>query len=192
MSIFETIKKRRSIGKMTDQRPSRQQIERLLEAATHAPNHHNAQPWHFVVLAGQARAEIGGIMADSLVTRLEDPKGPTGQALIAKERNKLMRAPVVIAVISEHAQQPNVLDIENIEATAAAVENMLLVADELELAAMWRTGEPAHDPTVKSRLGFSEQDEIVAFLYVGYPTIQAPIREPIPFSEKTRWLGWEE
>ena len=62
-SVFETIKNRRSMGKMTPERPSRQQIERLLEAASHAPNHHNAQPWKFIVLAGSAREELGALMA---------------------------------------------------------------------------------------------------------------------------------
>ena len=39
MTVFDIIQQRRSIGKMTDERPTREQIERLLEAATHAPNH---------------------------------------------------------------------------------------------------------------------------------------------------------
>ena len=51
---------------MTSERPTREQIELLLEAATHAPNHHNAQPWKFIVLAGHAREELGTVMAMSL------------------------------------------------------------------------------------------------------------------------------
>ena len=50
MHVFDLIKRRRSIGKMTGERPTREQIERLLEAATHAPNHHKVQPWKFIVL----------------------------------------------------------------------------------------------------------------------------------------------
>ena len=70
MSIFETIKNRRSIGKMTEQRPTRQQIERMLEAATHAPNHHKVEPWKFFVLAGEVRRELGQVMAEALAERL--------------------------------------------------------------------------------------------------------------------------
>ena len=66
MSVFETIKRRRSIGKMTAERPTRQQIEKLLEAATHAPNHHKVEPWKFFVLAGKAREALGAVMAESL------------------------------------------------------------------------------------------------------------------------------
>src|SRR5437763_4514875 len=112
MSVFDTIKQRRSIGKMTGERPARGQIERLLEAATHAPNHHKVQPWKFVVLAGKAREELGAIMAEALAGRLEDTTGEKAQALINKEQGKLLRSPVVIVVVAEPPNQPNVLEIE--------------------------------------------------------------------------------
>src|SRR6266566_4831196 len=67
MSVFDVIQRRRSIGKMTEERPTRKQIERLLEAATHAPNHHKVEPWRFFVLAGEARKELGEVMAEALV-----------------------------------------------------------------------------------------------------------------------------
>lgn len=192
MSTFETIARRRSIGKMTGERPTREHIERILEAGTHAPNHHNAQPWKFFVLAGEARAQLGEIMAEALLARSGDKLvGDKGKAVLDKERNKLLRAPVVIAVAAEHAQQSNVLEIENIEAASAAVENMLLVAEELGLAAMWRTGDAAYDPRVKAWLGLESEDHIVAFVYLGYPSIPRQERRPIPAQEKTTWLGWE-
>lgn len=192
MSIFDIIKHRRSIGKMTAERPSREQIERLLEAATHAPNHRHTQPWKFIVLAGDARAKLGEVMARSLAARIGETMGGKTEAILNKERHKLLRSPVVIVVVSEPPHQPNVVEIENIEATAAAVENMLLVGEEMGLACMWRTGDAAFDPRVKHWLGLSPDETIVSFLYVGYPAIPHLERQPIPYQEKTIWLGWEE
>ncbi len=191
MSVFETIKNRRSIGKMTPERPSRQQIERLLEAATHAPNHHNAQPWKFIVLAGKAREELGALMAENLAGRLEDSHSEKAQAMLNKERTKLVRSPVVIVVAAEMPRQPNVLEIENIEAAAAATQNMLLLGEEMGLACMWRTGDAAYDARVKQWLGLAPEEHIVAFLYAGFPAIPRLERKPIPFEEKTTWIGWE-
>jgi len=108
MGIFDIIKRRRSIGKMTSERPTREQIERILEAATHAPNHHKVQPWKFIVLAGHAREELGRIMAESLAERLEDTSSEKAQALLNKERSKLLRSPVVIAVAAERTNSPKV------------------------------------------------------------------------------------
>ncbi len=192
MSVFETIKNRRSTGKMTPERPSRQQIERLLEAATHAPNHHNAQPWKFIVLAGKAREELGALMAGVLADRLGETNSEKARAMLNKERNKLMRSPVVIVVAAEMPRQPNVLEIENIEAAAAATQNMLLAGEEMGLACMWRTGDAAYDARVKRWLGLAPEEHIVAFLYAGFPAIPRLERKPIPFEEKTTWRGWEE
>jgi nitroreductase len=192
MHVFDVIKRRRSIGKMTGERPTREQIEQLLEAATHAPNHHKVQPWKFIVLAGNAREELGAVMAESLAGRLEETSSDKAQAVLNKERNKLLRSPVVIVVVAKPPHQPNVLEIENIEAAAAAVQNMLLAAEELGLACMWRTGDAAYDPHVKQWLGLAPGEHIVAFLYAGYPAIPRLERVPISFEEKTTWLGWEE
>lgn len=192
MHVFDVIKRRRSIGKMTGERPTREQIELLLEAATHAPNHHHVQPWKFIVMSGNAREELGIVMAMSLANRLEETTSEKAQAILNKERNKPLRSPVVIVVAAESPKQPKVMEIENIEATAAAVQNMLLMAEEMGLACMWRTGDAAYDPHVKQWLGLESGDQIVAFLYVGYPAIPRLERIPISFKEKTTWSGWDE
>jgi nitroreductase len=192
MTVFETIKRRRSIGKMTAQSPTRAQVEQILEAATHAPNHHKVEPWRFIVLAGKARNELGEIMAATLAEKLASTEQTNAQAIIEKERNKPLRSPVLIVVAAEHARQPKVLDIENIEAAAAGVQNMLLTAEEMGLAAMWRTGDGVYDLNVKKWLGLAPEDHIVAFLYLGYPAIEAQERQPQTIENKTAWLGWEE
>jgi nitroreductase len=192
MHVFDTIKRRRSIGKMTSEQPTRKQIERLLEAATHAPNHHKVQPWKFIVLAGNAREELGVVMAESLADRMEETSSYKAQAMLNKERNKPLRSPIVIVIAAESPNQPKVIEIENIEATAAAVQNMLLTAEEMGLACMWRTGDAAYDPHVKQWLGLAPGEHIVAFLYAGYPAMPRLERVPISFEEKTTWLGWEE
>jgi len=192
MYVFDLIKRRRSIGKMTSERPTREQIEQLLEAATHPPNHHKTQPWKFTVLAGNAREELGTAMALSLAGRLEETSSDKAQAILNKERNKPLRSPVVIVVAAEAPNQPNVMEIENIEATAAAVQNMLLTAEEMRLACMWRTGDAAYDPHVKQWLGLESGEHIIAFLYVGYPAIPRLERVPISYKDKTTWQGWEK
>ena len=192
MGVFETIKSRRSIGHMTEERPTRKQIERMLEAATHAPNHHKVEPWKFFVLTGKAREELGAVMAGSLAERLGNLPDDKAAPLLSKERSKLLRSPVVIVTVAEKPSQPKVLEIENIEATATAVQNMLLTAEEMGLACKWRTGEPAYDPRVKQWLGLAPEESIVAFVYVGFPAMPKLERHPTPFDEKTTWLGWEE
>jgi nitroreductase len=188
MTTFETIKQRRSIGKMTGEMPSKEQIERILEAATHAPNHHKTEPWRFFVLGGKARVELGEIMRTSLAARMTETTSDKARALLDKEKNKPLRSPIVIVVASDYPMQPGVLDIENVEAVSAAVQNMLLTIEEMRLAAQWRTGDAAYDPHVKQWLGLAPEDHIVALVYLGYSAIPRTERRPIPFAEKTTWM----
>jgi nitroreductase len=191
-TVFETIQHRRSVGKVDERQPTREQITKILEAATHAPNHHKVEPWRFFVLADKARQELGEIMAASLAKRLADTTSEKAQAMLEKERNKPLRAPVILIAVAEHPTQPNVLEIENIMAVAAAVQNMLLTAEELGLACMWRTGDAAYDPKVKQWLNIEPEDHIVAFIYLGYPAIALQDSHPQPVENKTSWLGWTE
>src|SRR5260370_31680414 len=109
MSVFEVIARRRSIGKMTGEQPTRSQIELILAAATHAPNHHNAQPWRFFVLAGSARAELGEVIAESLLAGLDNLDTEKGRAMVGNGRNKLLRAPIVILAAAQYPEHNNVL-----------------------------------------------------------------------------------
>lgn len=187
--VFAIIKQRRSIGQFTQDQPTRTQIERLLEAATYAPNHHITEPWRFFVLTGAAREELGEIMATALRARLNEQDGEAVQQRLWKEKRKPLRAPVIITVVTKVALDEKELMIEDIEATAAAVQNMLLAAEEQGLGAIWRTGDAAYDPLVKHWFGLAPDDHIVAFVYVGFPAQARQMRVPTHFAAKTTWLS---
>ena len=105
-----------------------------------------------------------------------------------KERAKPLRSPVLIAVGVDKPTESKVLEIENICATAAACENILLAAHALGLAAQWRTGDAARDPMIKKFLGFAEDQNIISFLYIGYPDV-TPEAVPRPgFEDRTVWM----
>ncbi|GHO93001.1 nitroreductase [Reticulibacter mediterranei] len=195
VQVLNTIKQRRSVGHVSQEQPSREAIERLLEAGTFAPSHHVTEPWRFFVLTGSARQALGDVMANSLKTRLEQSSHepiPVAnlQKKMLRERAKPMRAPVIVVVaITEVQQLQGDYPIECVEAAGAAVQNMMLAAEEIGLATVWRTGDTAYDPMVKRWFGLKKDDLIVAFLYVGYPMTARPMRIPTHFSVKTTWLS---
>jgi nitroreductase len=187
--IFDIIKQRRSVSQFTQDQPEHSQIERLLEAATYAPNHYVAEPWHFFVLTGEARERLGEMMATSLRTRLNEVDSEAAQLRLWRERQKPLRAPVIITVVTKGELRKEEPVIEDVEAAAAAVQNMLLAAEELGLGAMWRTGDSAYDPLIKNWFGLQEEDHIVGFIYVGLPVYARQRRVPTHFSAKTTWLS---
>jgi nitroreductase len=131
-------------------------------------------------------------MGESLKAKLGNTTDDKAQALLEKEYRKLLRAPVVIIAASLKPSSHKVVDIENVEAVAAAVQNMLLAAHEIGLGAIWRTGDAAYDPAIKAFLGLEPEEHLVAFVYLGYPAMPNTERTSNQFENKTRWLGWED
>jgi nitroreductase len=189
VQVLNTIKRRRSVGHVSKEQPSQEEIERLLEAATYAPSHHVTEPWRFFVLTGSAREALGDVTAASLQARLGECDSETVKKKLARERAKTLRAPVIIVVAITGVQQLQGYPIECVEAASAAVQNMLLAGEEMGLATVWRTGDQAYDPMVKRWFGLQRDDLIVGFIYVGYPMTTRPIRIPTHFSVKTTWLS---
>jgi nitroreductase len=190
---LDAIARRRSVITQKPDRPDQATIRQLLEAAIRAPNHHQNEPWRFIVLAGKARERLGDLFADIARAKPSLPEGIGGDAVVEAERRKPLRGPVVIVVASVKNDHPKALPIEDVEATAAAVENLLIAAEALGLAAAWRTGEHAYDDRVKEHLGLRPADVIVGFVYVGYPAAAAaPATPRTPVDQLTRWDGWEE
>ncbi len=184
MDVIEAIHTRQSIGKVKPDPVPRELIERLLSAAVQAPNHHKVRPWRFVVMTGAARERLGETMVNSL--RVRAPEA-TGEALM-KERARPLRAPIVIAVAVDKPSIPKAVEIENVCAVAAAIQNLLLAAHGLGLAAMWRTGAAATDPAVKTFLGFAPDQHLIGFIYIGYAE-SAPNPPARPsFEDRTVWM----
>lgn len=190
MNILEAIRTRRSIGKVLPEPVPRETIEQLLNAAVHAPNHHRNLPWRFWALTGAAREEFGDVLGAIAREKLADPSGADVQDQVARQRAKALRAPVIVVVAVDQTPAQKVLKIENIEAGAAAVQNLLLAAHALGLGAIWRTGAAAYHPAMKAHFGLAPEDEIIGFVYIGYPAKQP---EPVERSANgsVSWWGWE-
>jgi len=178
---------------MRQDEPSRELIERVLEAGVHAPNHHDTQPWRFFVLTREARSEFGEVLAQALKQRLGEAAADLAvlEAQMRGERAKPMRSPVLVVVGVSCEHDDEMTRREDLQAASAALQNMLIAANALDLAAIWRTGDGAYDDSVKAHFGLRAQDEIAGILYLGYPDETLP---PMPertreYASKTEWRG---
>jgi nitroreductase len=181
--VLTAIRDRRSVGKVTTEVPPRELIWQLLEAGTWAPNHHLTEPWRFVVLEGDARVALGEVMGEVDAARFDDPE--KGAEAAAKTARKPLRAPYVIAVGVE--PDPTAPEIEELCSGAAAAQNMLLAAEALGLAAIWRSGWIAFTPEVREHLGFSASGKVLGFIYVGFAAGEKPTRTRRAASDVTSW-----
>jgi nitroreductase len=182
-TVSETIRTRRSNLNVDLQRPvPREIIEELINLAVTAPNHYRTNPWRFAVMTGDARVRVGNIVAQVAASQ-PDAK----EAVVERQRVQFLRAPAVIAVAAAADPDP-IRHHENKHAVAAGVQNVLLGATAMGLASAWRSGPAMTDPTtsrqVKEALGLAPTDEIVSFIYLGYP-VGAPGSKETPTATVT-------
>jgi len=187
--VLTAIKRRRSIGKMTSELPDRALIERILEAGTWAPNHHLTEPWRFFVLEGSARARLGEVMAKVAASR--EPSAEAAHSAAERAAGKPLRAPWVIGIAVEPADDPSIPELEEIAAGCAAAQNMLLATDALGLAAIWRSGWITFEPEIRTFFGLSPRARMLGFIYVGFPAMPPPARSRRNVAEVTTWMGKE-
>lgn len=184
MDVLEAIHHRHSQGKVKPDPVPHELIEELLDAAVQAPNHYKVRPWRFVVLTGEGRNRLGAVMAESQLQR--HPEFPS--EAFDKCRALPLRSPVLIAVGVDKPSEAKVLEIENVCAAAAAIENLLLAAEALGLGAKWRTSDWARDPLVKKFLGFEPDQHIIGFIYIGYPEVSSGPPARPSFEDRTVWM----
>jgi nitroreductase len=184
MNLFTAIDTRSSSLKLTAPGPSHADLERILLAGTRAPDHGKLAPWRFVVLEGNSRAVLGNAMAEVMRAGRSD----CTEASLAIERDKPMRAPTIIAVAAHLVRLHKVPELEQVQAVAAAVQNMFLAAHALGHGAMWKTGAATRALQVREALGFTADEELVAFLYLGTNATPGPVRVG-SLDGKVRWMA---
>jgi nitroreductase len=170
MDALEAMTSRLSAVQLAEPGPDDRALDAMLRAAMRAPDHGRLKPWRFIVLRGAARERFGEVLAEAL-RRREPGASP---AVLERERQKPMRAPLMLIVAAKTVASPKVPVVEQVVAAGAAAENVMIAAHAMGYGAMWRTGEPAYDAHVKEALGLAADDGIIGFIYLGTPVGKPP------------------
>ena len=144
--------------------PDDADLRRILRTGLRVPDHGRLTPWRFIVIRGEAREKLGGVLAETF-----ERKNPDAiDEQIEIERERLTRAPVVVAVVSKVVKEHKIPEWEQILSSGAACQTMLIAALSMGYAAQWITEWYAYDPDVKAALGVGAEDRIAGFLYLGH------------------------
>ena len=152
ISAMQAIKDRRSIRKFKPDAISEMDLHTILEAGIAAPSSKNRQPWHFTVVRGDAKEELAQVMERGLNLEIKahEPFLPDSMKFINgafTSVNVMREAPVVVLVSNDLGRctdfasnlsvDERVAELCNVQSVAAAVENMLLAAQELGIGSLW-------------------------------------------------------
>lgn len=200
--MLETISKRRSIRKYTDQHVSKSIIEEIIKAGMLAPSSKNRQPWHFTVVADDAKIEMINVMKRGIEREKERPLIPeSAQHIGGAEHtlNIMEEAPVVIFItntlgieITETGKlttDERVGEICNAQSIGAAIENMCLAATELGLGSLWICDTFFAQAELREWLAID--GELYAALAIGYANESPTARPRKDINDIVEWRGYE-
>lgn len=186
MDALTLLQQRNSSPKLCEPGPDAASIDVMLKAATRAPDHANLRPWRFLLVEGSARIKLGELFADALALR--NPEA--SDAELEKAKSKTLRAPLIIAVIARYTEHPKVPLLEQQLSAGCAAHSLLLAAEALGYAGIWRTGANAFDRNVMRGLGLADSECLVGFLYFGTRDgREKPLPEHDPQTFAQHWPG---
>jgi nitroreductase len=186
--ISNLIKERRTIlpEQFSNRKVQKDQIELILNNAQWAPTHGNTQPWRFHVFQEEARERLSQFLGK---TYLEiTPETEQQDAKLAKLMRRPLLASVVIAVCMKRQETQKILELEEIEAVACAIQNMHLSCTAYGLGGFWSTPKLIYHPKMNEFLGLGELDKCLGLFYIGYPSIEWPAAHRKPLEYNTTWL----
>jgi nitroreductase len=161
--------------------PSEAILNTLLEIAARVPDHRKLAPWRFVVFKGQARADFGQYIAAEFMK--DNPTAPLDRSVF--EGQRLLRAPLVVGVISSPVDCPRGTPKWEQELSAGAVcFNLCLAAQAHGFGAQWLTEWYAYNGAVNAALGLSESEKVAGYIYIGTPDLPATERARPKVEEK--------
>ena len=104
MNLIEFLIQRQSTPAkyLIEPAPSHEELQQLMAAAESAPDHGALKPWRFMVISGSARDALGHLFVQALLQRAPE----TELALQERERERALRAPMLIAAIARLDNQP--------------------------------------------------------------------------------------
>ncbi len=161
-------------------------IMELLELAHWAPTHGKTEPWQFFVYSGAAMKQFAADHADLYWNNTPEDKRMEGtREKLARNTDK---ASHLIIAVMKRGNNEKIPQVEEIAAASAAVQNILLGAAALDIAALWSTGGMVHKPALAQYLGLGKDDMVMGLLFLGYT--DEPAREgsrATHVSEKITW-----
>ena len=160
-------------------------VEQILENATWAPNHGHTEPWHFIVFSGEGLGKLARFQSELYKASAgERFKETTYQSLSGNP----LKASHVVALCMKRDPNKKHPEVEEIEAVAAAVQNIYLSVTAYGLGGYWTTGGITYNAGAKSFFNLGEDDRLLGFFYIAHVAIPSPEGRRQPLKEKLTWV----
>jgi nitroreductase len=160
-------------------------IRQILVNATWAPSHGNLQPWKFIVYTGEGLKRLAEFQSETYKETSGEKFKP---ATFENLQSNPLKASHVIAICMKRDPNKKFPEVEEIAATATAVQNIYLSVTAYGLGGYWTTGGVTYNDNAKPFFGLQADDRLMGFYYIGYIAIPSPDQKRQPVEEKVDWV----
>ena len=160
-------------------------IWQLLENANWAPSHKRTESWRFTVFTGAGLQKLADFQAE-LYKQTAGPKFSAGK--YEKLRDSPGQCSHVIAIGMKRVD-PDLPEVEEIEAVACAVQNLALSAHAYGLGGFWSSGGVTYIEAAKAFFDLGPDDKLLGFFHLGYVRTPGATGKRGPVQEKVRWVA---
>lgn len=187
--ITEIIRNRRSLPpeSYSDRKVHKEQIELMLTNATWAPTHGLTQPWRFKVFMDEGLKKLTTVLPE--LYKAKTPAEKFKEMKYEKLKNRPDKASAIIMICMERDKTGKIIETEEIEAVACAVQNMYLTCTAYGLGCFWSSPKFIYSKEMNEFLGLGEEDKCLGIFYVGYPAVtEMPKGHRKPLEFVTEWI----
>lgn len=147
--MISAIYNRRSIRKFIDKPISEKDIMNIIQSGIKAPSSKNRQPWKYIVIQGDTKAEMLKVFRQGIEREESDsvllPQSKQHISSAKYTVDIMAEAPTIVfvvnslgkSILSELTPEERVSEICNIQSIGASIQNMLLAATEKGIGSLW-------------------------------------------------------
>ena len=195
--MIPAIFDRRSIRKFISTPLAEEDIRDILQSGICEKKKKNRQPWKFVVVQGKAKEEMIRVFRQGIC------REENGEALLPQSRAYLSsakytvdvmeQAPVILFILNPLGKElfapltpeERIYEVCNIQSLSAAIENMLLAAQEKGIGSLWICDIFFAYPELCQWLG--QKGELLAAVAFGYAAESPGARPRKSLEEVVEW-----
>ncbi len=162
--------------------PSGAELEDLLRLAARVPDHGKLFPWRFIILEGDAKAQLAE-RYEALARERPDAEKALGVLF------KLKTPPLAVVVVSQ-VKESHIPGWEQLLSAGAACQTLVLAATAMGYGANWITDWYSYEPRATAVLGLTPEESVAGVVLIGTPT-EAPLERVRPdvAAITTVWKG---
>jgi nitroreductase len=162
--------------------PDDESLQRICEAAGHAPDHAKQRSWRLIMIPAHKRSELGMAFVDALEERGTEVDEEARKAAYGKA----FHAPcLLVAILRDDPVHSDVAAAERLVSLGGAIQNMLTAAQVLGFASGLASGASLAAPGMRRLLGLQAGEQAVCF--IGFGTAER-VKEPRPRPQPAHYL----